>query len=149
MNTWMHRALGVLGTAAATVAVVTAAAGAADGQAPPDAFERAVARAQDAPLAVDRTGAQAIAANPVTPGALQSAYTNALEHGVALGPDDRRDARGPGVFSAGSPAGDVAVSKQGFAWGDALKGAAAMLALVVVGALAAMAVLQRRRPALS
>lgn len=134
MKKWAHRALAMVATVVAAAAVLAGGAYADEGATAPDAFERAVAQALDT--------------RPVTPGALQAAYTSALVHGVELGPDDRAGARGPGVLSPGSPSLPVASGEQ-FAWDAALYGAGAMLAVVMVGAVTTLAIRQRRRVVLS
>ena len=94
----------------------------------PDVFDRAVARhAPAGPDAVDRA-------------VLRSTVDNRR-------PDDRAEARGPGVFTTVSPAA-AATQNDGFARSDALLGASAMLGVLLLGAAGALVIRHRGRVAL-
>jgi hypothetical protein len=98
-------------------------------QAVPDVFDRAVARNSTAAGldAVDRA-------------VLRSTVDNRR-------PDDRAEARGPGVFTTVSPTA-AATQNDGFAWSDALLGASAMLGVLLLGAAGALVIRHRGRVAL-
>jgi hypothetical protein len=74
------------------------------------------------------------------------ATPNVPATGVAIRPDDRGDARGPGALSApplGVPAGDP------FQWDDAAAGAVAMLGALLLTAAIALTIRRRGRMAMS
>jgi hypothetical protein len=76
------------------------------------------------------------------------ATPNVPATGVAIRPDDRGDARGPGGLAA-PPLGVPAASGHPFQWDDAAAGAVAMLGALLLGAAIALMIRGRRRVALS
>ena len=142
MKAAAHRILGMLGMALAGAALFAGGVQAADRPddrggligvgatqvvpATPDVFERAFLRSA--------------AANPV-PDVFERAVLRG-SRGVALRPDDRAGARGPGMVATALPT--VAASAgEGFRWNDAFLGAAAMLGVVLFGAAATLTIRHR------
>jgi len=64
--------------------------------------------------------------------------------GAATRPDDRGDARGPGVYFTVPPVAVSAISADGFEWGDA-SGAGAMLVAILLAAGVAVSIRHRGR----
>ena len=94
--------------------------------APPDAFERAVLRSA--------------AANRV-PDLFERAVLR--EGRSAARPDDRAGGRGPGNLASTLSSVAVSSTDEGFRWDDAFLGAAAMLAVVLLGAAATLTIRRR------
>jgi hypothetical protein len=142
MKATAHRFLGALGFALTATALLAGAAQAAErpddrggmigvgaaqvGSAAPDAFERAVLRN---------------AAAKQVPDAFERAVQRESQT-VAVRPDDRAGARGPGIVPTALPT-VTASSSEGFSWDDAFMGAAAMLGVVLLGAAATLTLRRR------
>jgi hypothetical protein len=95
-------------------------------EAPPDAFERAVLRH----------------ASTAPPDAFERAVVRQAT--VAVRPDDRAVARGPGAVAPTlSPSADPAQPNLG--WSDALLGAAGILGVLVLGAAVTLTIRHRAR----
>jgi hypothetical protein len=115
----------------------------------PDAFERAVIRANraDAPDVIERAAIRATADTLVRPddragmrgpGLVATADT-------LVRPDDRNGVRGPGSVPTGSVVA-ASSSDKGFEWGDASLGAGLMLALVLAVGLVGLTIRHRGGP---
>jgi hypothetical protein len=109
----------------------------------PDAVDRAVLRhateSAVVPDAFERAAARGV--TPV-PDALDRAVLR--ETGASVRPDDRGEARGPGIAPSGVTAG-ASASDDGFAWGDAFFGAAVALFIVLLGGATALTIRHRGR----
>ena len=96
-------------------------------EAPPDAFERAVLRH----------------ASTAPPDAFERAVVRQAT--VAVRPDDRAVARGPGAVSADAVPERRRPAEPNLGWSDAFLGAAGILGVLLLGAAATLAIRHRGR----
>jgi hypothetical protein len=162
MKAQAQRLIGSISLALAAAAIVAGGAqadrpddragmlgvGSVSAVAAPDAFERAVNRAQAGavPDAFER------AVNIAQAGAVPDAFERAVDiaqSATTIRPDDRGDARGPGAIVVAQPAPIQPASHDRFAWGDAAVGAGATLGFLTLGAVFLVATRQRRRVVVS
>jgi hypothetical protein len=97
-------------------------------------------------------GVGAVSASVVATTAVPDAFERAVTRSIGIPstrPDDRGEARGPGVYFSVPPVPTGAISTDDFQWRDASAGAGAVLVLILFGAGIAVSVRHRGRAALS
>jgi hypothetical protein len=154
-----HRTYGILGAAVVGAALLGTGAqaaerpddragmlgvGATQAVAVPDAFERAFIRSTAAATVPDAFERAAAGAAAATPDVFERAVARAVSEPVPLRPDDRAAPRGPGAAASGSVTGASAVAGSDAAWNETLVGIAGGLAILALGAMAALWLRTRR-----